>query len=97
MKLAAVSQVHQPYKMPQYLTIMQVSRADFYGLWGNTLLHCFLFGDPNQPSPTVMTTHEKDAAGNLHNRFAADGAVSPLTFLMATGIPVFRLEASTHD
>ncbi|KAM0082193.1 hypothetical protein ACKRZS_005691 [Fusarium odoratissimum] len=79
----------------QQLTITQVSRADFYGLWGNTLLPCFLVGDPNK-NPVVLTTDEKDADGNLYNRFAADGAVSPLKFLMATGIPVFRLEDSTR-
>ncbi|KAM5519764.1 DNA helicase [Fusarium oxysporum f. sp. phaseoli] len=72
-----------------------MSRADFYGLWGNTLLPCFLVGDPNK-NPVVLTTDEKDADGNLYNRFAADGAVSPLKFLMATGIPVFRLEDSTR-
>ncbi|RKL42897.1 hypothetical protein BFJ70_g4595 [Fusarium oxysporum] len=72
-----------------------MSRADFYGLWGNTLLPCFLVGDPNK-HPVVLTTDEKDADGNLYNRFAADGAVSPLKFLMASGIPVFRLEDSTR-
>ncbi|KAJ9414235.1 hypothetical protein QL093DRAFT_2106697 [Fusarium oxysporum] len=72
-----------------------MSRADFYGLWGNTLLPCFLVGDPNK-NPVVLTTDEKDADGNLYNRFAADGAVSPLKFLMASGIPVFRLEDSTR-
>ncbi|EWZ83301.1 hypothetical protein FOWG_13218 [Fusarium oxysporum f. sp. lycopersici MN25] len=72
-----------------------MSRADFYGLWGNTLLPCFLVGDPNK-NPMVLTTDEKDADGNLYSRFAADGAVSPLKFLMASGIPVFRLEDSTR-
>ncbi|KAF4944564.1 hypothetical protein FGADI_12603 [Fusarium gaditjirri] len=68
-----------------------MSRADFYGLWGYTLLPCFLSGDPNE-QPVVLTTDERDADGNLYNRFAADGAVSPLKFLMATGVPVFRLD-----
>ncbi|KAH7467729.1 hypothetical protein FOMA001_g15227 [Fusarium oxysporum f. sp. matthiolae] len=72
-----------------------MSWADFYGLWGNTLLPCFLVGDPNK-NPVVLTTDEKDADGNLYNPFAADGAVSPLKFLMASGIPVFRLEDSTR-
>jgi hypothetical protein len=79
----------------QQLTVIQVSWADFYGLWGNTLLPCFLVGDPNK-NPVVLTTDEKDADGNLYNPFAADGAVSPLKFLMASGIPVFRLEDSTR-
>ncbi|KAF5723280.1 hypothetical protein FMUND_2025 [Fusarium mundagurra] len=72
-----------------------MSRVDFYGLWGNTLLPCFVFGDPDQ-KPVVLTTNETDANGNLYNRFAADGAVSPLKYLMATGIPVFRLADSTR-
>ncbi|KAG5812458.1 hypothetical protein H9Q74_009860 [Fusarium xylarioides] len=72
-----------------------MSRADFYALWGNCLLPCFLFGDPDQ-KPVVLTTDETDANGNLYNRFAADGAVSPLKYLMATGIPVFRLQDSTR-
>ncbi|KAF5642527.1 uncharacterized protein FTJAE_3684 [Fusarium tjaetaba] len=72
-----------------------MSQADFYGLWGNSLLPCFLFGDPDQ-KPVVLTTDEADADGNLYNRFAADGAVSPLKYLMATGIPAFRLEAAAR-
>ncbi|KAF5690408.1 hypothetical protein FCIRC_861 [Fusarium circinatum] len=67
-----------------------MNRADFYGLWGNTLLPVFLVGDPDE-KPVVLTTDETDSDGNLYNRFAADGAVSPLKYLMATGIPVFRL------
>ncbi|KAF5683861.1 hypothetical protein FDENT_7040 [Fusarium denticulatum] len=63
-----------------------MSRADFYGLWGNSLLPCFLFGDPDK-KPVVLTTDEADGNGNLYNRFAADGAISPLKYLMATGIP----------
>ncbi|KAI1039376.1 hypothetical protein LB505_008551, partial [Fusarium chuoi] len=67
-----------------------MNRADFYGLWGNTLLPVFLIGDPDE-KPVVLTIDEADENGNLLNRFAADGAISPLKFLMATGIPVFRL------
>ncbi|KAF5551282.1 hypothetical protein FMEXI_3400 [Fusarium mexicanum] len=67
-----------------------MNRADFYGLWGNTLLPVFLVGDPDE-KPVVLTTDETDSDGNLYNQFAADGAVSPLKYLMATGIPVFRL------
>lgn len=39
-----------------------------------------------------MTTNEEDAAGNPLNRFAEDGFSSPLAFLVATGIPVYRLK-----
>ncbi|KAF5700358.1 hypothetical protein FGLOB1_10822 [Fusarium globosum] len=68
----------------------KMNRADFYGLWGNTLLPVFLIGDPDE-KPVVLTIDEADENGNLLNRFAADGAISPLKFLVATGIPVFRL------
>ncbi|EEU36367.1 uncharacterized protein NECHADRAFT_52518, partial [Fusarium vanettenii 77-13-4] len=37
-------------------------RADLYCVWGNTLLPCFLFGDPKQLSPTVMTNSEQHKA-----------------------------------
>ncbi|EWG51823.1 hypothetical protein FVEG_16867 [Fusarium verticillioides 7600] len=72
-----------------------MSQAEFYGLWGNSLLPCFLFGDPDQ-NPVVLTTDEADSDGNLHNRFAADGTVSPLKYLMATGIPAFHLDISAR-
>ncbi|EKJ69544.1 hypothetical protein FPSE_10255 [Fusarium pseudograminearum CS3096] len=79
-----------------------VNRADLYGVWGNTLLPCFLFGHPCLPppdmtpkyqgGPTIMTTNEKDGNVNFLNRLAADGGVSPLAFFVATGIPVYRLK-----
>ncbi|KPM37738.1 hypothetical protein AK830_g8828 [Neonectria ditissima] len=69
-----------------------MNRADLYCVWGNTLLPCFLFGDPKQLPPTVMTFKDKDATGNFVNRFANDGKVSPLVFFQATGIPVYRLK-----
>ncbi|KAG5793069.1 hypothetical protein H9Q69_007878 [Fusarium xylarioides] len=69
-----------------------MQRADLYGLWGNTLLPCFLFGDPRQLTPTVMTTNEEDVAGNPLNRFAEDGLSSPLAFLVGAGLPVYRLK-----
>ncbi|KAL2673660.1 hypothetical protein Neosp_012103 [[Neocosmospora] mangrovei] len=34
-------------------------RADLYCIWGNTLLPCFLFGDPKQLPPTVMTSNQR--------------------------------------
>ncbi|KAI8712839.1 AAA-12 domain-containing protein [Fusarium sp. LHS14.1] len=37
-------------------------RGDLYCVWGNTLLPCFLFGDPKQLSPTVMTNSEQHRA-----------------------------------
>lgn len=69
-----------------------VNRADLYGLWGNTLLPCFLFGDARQLSPTVMTSSEKDHLGNFVNRFHEECGVSPLAFFIGTGVPVYRLK-----
>ncbi|KAM0279118.1 hypothetical protein ACHAO9_011841 [Fusarium lateritium] len=66
-------------------------RADLYGVWGNTLLPCFLIGDPRQ-SPPVMTIKDVDANNNLVNRFAEDGRVSPMAFFQGTGHPVYRLK-----
>ncbi|EHK15923.1 uncharacterized protein TRIVIDRAFT_1445, partial [Trichoderma virens Gv29-8] len=67
-----------------------MNRADLYCVWGNTLSPCFLFGDPKQLPPTVMTTNEKDSAGNFLNRFAKSGSISALLFFQAIGIPVYR-------
>ncbi|KAM0190040.1 hypothetical protein ACHAPI_009676 [Fusarium lateritium] len=66
-------------------------RADLYGVWGNTLLPCFLIGDPRQ-LPPAMTTKDVDANNNLVNRFAEDGRVSPVAFFQGTGHPVYRLK-----
>jgi hypothetical protein len=38
-----------------------------------------------------MTDQEKDLEGNFYNRVAGDGKISPLTFLQASGLPVYRL------
>lgn len=69
-----------------------MNRADLACVWGNVLLPCFLAGDPKQLPPTIMTSeHERDTMGNLRNRLASDGEISPLLFLQASGIPVFRM------
>ncbi|KAF4996451.1 hypothetical protein FGRMN_4508 [Fusarium graminum] len=69
-----------------------MNRADLYGLWGNTLLPYFLFGDTKQLPPTVMSTREQDISGNFLNRFAADCGTSPLAFFVGTGVPVYQLK-----
>ncbi|KAI0901692.1 P-loop containing nucleoside triphosphate hydrolase protein [Annulohypoxylon nitens] len=66
-------------------------RADLYTVWGNTLLPCFLAGDPYQLPPAVLTERETDGDGNLFNRFAATGRVSALEGFLASGMPVFRM------
>ncbi|KAI1094479.1 P-loop containing nucleoside triphosphate hydrolase protein [Rostrohypoxylon terebratum] len=66
-------------------------RADLYTVWGNTLLPCFLAGDPYQLPPAVLTEREADEHGNLYNRFAATGRVSALEGFLASGMPVFRM------
>lgn len=68
-----------------------ISRPDLYTVWGNTLLPCLMAGDEMQLSPTVMTMGDKDAGGNLLNRLGNDGKISPLSFLKATGWPIYRL------
>ena len=68
-----------------------INRADLFCVWGNTLLPCFIAGDPRQLRPTVMTLGEKDALGNLLHRLVEDSKISPLEFLQASGIPVYRL------
>ncbi|KAL5083608.1 hypothetical protein Trisim1_001302 [Trichoderma cf. simile WF8] len=68
-----------------------MNRADLYGVWGNTLSPCFLFGDPKQLPPAVLTTNDEDDGGNFLNRFAKSGDISPLLLFQANGIPVYRL------
>ncbi|KAI1457787.1 P-loop containing nucleoside triphosphate hydrolase protein [Annulohypoxylon moriforme] len=65
-------------------------RADLYMVWGNCLLPCFLGGDPNRLSPAVLTEQERDAKGNVLNRFASMSKISALEFFQATGFPIFR-------
>ncbi|TIC98001.1 hypothetical protein CH35J_006902 [Colletotrichum higginsianum] len=68
-----------------------MNRADLACVWGNTLLPCFLGGDPKQLPPTVMSDFESDTLGNLYNRFKRDGRVSPIEYFQATGFPIYRL------
>ncbi|KAL6824309.1 AAA domain-containing protein [Trichoderma sp. SZMC 28015] len=68
-----------------------MNRADLYCVWGNTLSPCFLFGDPKQLPPTVLTPHDKDAAENYVNRFVKSGDLPALLVLQASGIPTYRL------
>ncbi|KAI8711430.1 hypothetical protein NCS52_01406400 [Fusarium sp. LHS14.1] len=68
-------------------------RADLYDVWGNTLLPCFVFGDPKQLPPTVMTLNDKEpGSDNYRNRFAMGGKISALESLQAAGLPVYRLK-----
>ncbi|PTB73133.1 hypothetical protein M440DRAFT_1362307 [Trichoderma longibrachiatum ATCC 18648] len=69
----------------------KMNRADLYCVWGNTCLPCLIFGDTRQQCPTVLTPDDKDSDGNCLNRFARNGSISALVFLMATGLPVYRL------
>ncbi|KAF7554912.1 hypothetical protein G7Z17_g2536 [Cylindrodendrum hubeiense] len=66
-------------------------RADLAIVWGNTLLPCFLAGDPKQLPPTILTVTQKDILGNYLNRLPQDGKISPLEFFQAGGVPVYRL------
>lgn len=68
-----------------------MNRADLACLWGNTLLPCFLGGDPKQLPPALLSTSAKDTEGNIAHRFAHDASISALEFLQASGYPVCRL------
>ena len=68
-----------------------ISRADLYCVWGNTLLPCLLAVDEKQLSPAVMTTKDRDVQGHYLNRHALDGKISPLLFFKSIGWPIYRL------
>ncbi|KAM0351036.1 hypothetical protein ACHAPU_002817 [Fusarium lateritium] len=70
-----------------------LSRGDLCCVWGNTLLPCFLFGDPRQLPPPVMTTTDKlPDTDHYLNRFSNYGEISALGALQASGLPVYRLK-----
>ncbi|KAM0324628.1 hypothetical protein ACHAQA_008017 [Verticillium albo-atrum] len=69
-----------------------ITRADLACVWGNTMLPCFLAGDPKQLPPTVMSGHETDAEGNVLHRFPLDAKLSALEYFQSVGMPVYRLE-----
>ncbi|TDZ28401.1 hypothetical protein C8035_v007601 [Colletotrichum spinosum] len=69
-----------------------MQRADLFCLWGNTLLPCFLGGDPKQPRPTVMSESAKTTDGKWINRFANDCKISAMDMLITAGYPVYRLK-----
>jgi hypothetical protein len=66
-----------------------MSKGDFFCVWGNVLLPCLIGGDPDQPPLTIMTKG-KGGAGSFQNLHAEDGKIPVLKFLQATGNPVFR-------
>lgn len=70
-----------------------MSRADLCCIWGNTLMPCFLFGDPRQLPPTVLTKSDTlPNTDHLVNRFSNYGEVSAMAALLASGLPVYRLK-----
>ncbi|EKJ73155.1 hypothetical protein FPSE_06768 [Fusarium pseudograminearum CS3096] len=97
----AASQYHKSYREWKITAARAVavdeaacmSRADLCCVWGNTLLPCFMFGDPRQLPPTVLT--KRDTLTNTDhfvNRFSSYGEVSAMSALMASGLPVYRLK-----
>lgn len=68
-------------------------RADYYCVAGNSLLPCFLGGDPRQLAPAALSAGETtDTDGKLFvHRFSDDARISPLGFFQGIGIPVYRL------
>lgn len=70
-----------------------LSRGDLCCVWGNALLPCFLFGDPRQLPPTVMTMTDKVPNTDYYvNRFSIYGEISAMGALLASGLPVYRLK-----
>ncbi|SPJ75859.1 uncharacterized protein FTOL_05590 [Fusarium torulosum] len=67
-----------------------ISRADLYSVWSNTLRPCLLAGDEKQLAPVVMTLFDEED-GNYVNRFGPDGLISPLEFIKGMGWPIYRL------
>ncbi|KAI6094022.1 hypothetical protein F4821DRAFT_9361 [Hypoxylon rubiginosum] len=65
------------------------NRADLYCVWGNTLLPCFLAGDPKQLPPAVLSAGVTDAEGNLFHRHVKDAKISALVFYQASGVPTY--------
>ena len=85
---------HYKYNLANGILIDEaanMTRADYACVAGNCLLPCIMGGDAKQLKPLVMTGNEKDELGYFRHRLAADGAISPLLFFQATGIPVYRL------
>ncbi|KAM0201621.1 hypothetical protein ACHAPI_001667 [Fusarium lateritium] len=70
-----------------------MSRGDLCCVWGNTLMPCFLFGDPRQLPPTVMTVTDRvPNTDHYLNRFSNYGEVSAMGALLTSGLPVYRLK-----
>ncbi|RGP71948.1 DNA helicase [Fusarium sporotrichioides] len=97
----AASEYHKNYREWKVVTARAVaideaacmSRADLCCVWGNTLLPCFLFGDPRQLPPTVLTKSDTlPNTDHLVNRFSSYGVVSAMSALMASGLPVYCLK-----
>lgn len=68
-----------------------VDRADLMCVWGNTLLPCFLIGDPRQLPPTVWSERVNDSGENRRHRLLGDAKVSAFEWIQGSGIRTFRL------
>ncbi|KAF4501098.1 hypothetical protein FAGAP_2683 [Fusarium agapanthi] len=69
----------------------RMSRGDLYSVWGNTLMPCLLAGDEHFVPLEVKSLYDRDAEGNMRNRFGDDARKSALEFITATGWPVYRV------
>jgi hypothetical protein len=71
----------------------RLSCGDLYCVWGNTLLPCFLFGDPRQLPPSAANVTDKAPIRTQYlNRFSNYNKVSAVRALIASGLPVYRTE-----
>ncbi|KAF4996626.1 hypothetical protein FGRMN_4372 [Fusarium graminum] len=69
-----------------------LSRGDLCCVWGNTLLPCLLFGDPQHQPAAIMSEKLPDTTNHWFNRFSLYGKVSAMGALVASGLPAYRVE-----
>ncbi len=69
-----------------------LNRSDMLSVWGNTMLPCFLAGDPGQLPPPFISSHAKDSRDNIYHRFPHEAKLSSTEFLLGLGVPIFRLD-----
>lgn len=89
--------LHYKFDLAQGILIDNASsmhRADYACVAGNCLLPCVMGGDLislKELRQQAVTGREKNKLGHFYNRLADDGAISPLMFFQASGIPVYRV------
>ena len=81
-------------RLAQGVAISEASsmhRYDMYCVWGNTLLPCIMGGSVAAAPPVVRTSNLRDADSNVYHALINDAKLSAMTFLQASGMPVYRV------